>query len=256
MDIFLYENTKCPGPQFSSKQFIEKYEKTLINYSSIPFDSAFNSNECINYIHYIDKCNNMDLNNLKELISFLLSYCYILLINTSSEESALDTFEILNDRGMQLSDADIFKNIISKSYTNFSESRTDGLDKFKADWLELNKALKTKEAYSSDLEEVFSLDGIFRHYMYAVRMSSDNASKSKEPRLREFYTKTDSSILKQQSILKDLTEMANFMVDVLELREPLDEVIDYNESLIDIDVKYAVSLLNKYQKKRKMVLFN
>ena len=239
----------------SCKSLLEEHYKQCRNgnrgWSNVTHKRNLNSNECINYAFFMQKCNR-DFSELTELFAFLYSYCYILLINTDSPESALDTFEILNNRGIQLSDADIFKNRISHTYADRQ------LDSFRMDWNELVRTLRCNNEYNDCSNYGITLDGIFRHYMYAVRMSNDvnnlMNSKSKEPKLRDFYTKNKigKSLLDDSGFLKSLTQMTKFLVLTLDLDLSEDDHYVINnidiDDLVDPQVRYDISVLNKYQK--------
>ncbi|MBQ9816862.1 MAG: DUF262 domain-containing protein [Proteobacteria bacterium] len=236
----------------SSKMILEEYDKLSRNGNrGHSFNNLLASNECVNYAFFIQKCNT-DLTELKGLFAFLYAYCYILLINTDSSESALDTFDILNNRGIQLADADIFKNKISQTYTE------NHINSFKEDWLLLTNALKYNDEGAPIANQTITLDGIFRHYMYAVRMSSKSEeliiSKSKEPRLRDFYTRNPlgKKQLKDPAFLGSIRQMTKFLLLTLDfdLSDSDHSLFDNIciEDLVDTQVRYDINLLNKYQK--------
>ena len=236
----------------SCKALIEEYRRYSRNgrrgQLSARWKNIIESNECLNYSFFMLKCDDIDLAELTELFTFLYKYCYVLLINTDSPESALDTFEILNNRGIQLSDADIFKNRISRTYAD------NQLGSFKSDWNMLTNTLRC----INDSNQTLTLDGMFRHYMYAVRMCNNAnklmLSKSKEPKLRDFYTQNElgKSLLEDSGFLKSLSQMTKFLVLTLDLDLSEDDHYVINnldiDDLVDSQVRCDISILNKYQK--------
>jgi len=86
-----------------------------------------------NYLFFKEKMeewcrDNPTSKDLEELILALLDNVVMLPIHCDSEDDALTIFETINNRGLSLADADIFK---AKLYKNTDKDRQDG---FKEDW--------------------------------------------------------------------------------------------------------------------------
>lgn len=95
---------------------------------------------------------------------------------------------------MPLSDSDIFKAQMYRMKKNDDEKRD-----FTNKWKELTEV--TEDAN-------ITLDDIFRYYSHIIR--SKNSDKSKEIGLRKFYANDKYSKLKDNSLIKDLVDLAEF----------------------------------------------
>ncbi len=107
----------------------------------------------------------------KHLCLSVISKCIMLPIECDDLESALTIFNTLNNRGLSLSDSDIFKAQLYKR----QPSQTDK-DNFAYEWKELEET-----AENAGLQ----IDDIFRYYTHIIR--GGNGDKSKEIGLRRFY---------------------------------------------------------------------
>ncbi|GAB6009651.1 DUF262 domain-containing protein [Dysgonomonas reticulitermitis] len=152
-----------------------------------------------NYAYFYDQCNEYAQNyalDWKELCLCILKQCIVLPIECKDLDSALTIFSTLNDRGMPLSDSDIFKAQLYKFQKTDEEK-----NKFTEDWKKLSEIVEDAK---------ISLDDLFRYYTHVIR--AKNKDKSKEVGLRKFYHGDDKqySRLKNANIMKDLTDLAEF----------------------------------------------
>lgn len=224
-----------------------------------PLKEILSSNECINYAFFLNKLTNPlkaegDIDKYIKLIT--LCFRLVILVpqdNANNPEvalsSALDIFDVLNNRGIQLTDSDVLKNKISvKVYPN-------RLEDFGKDWAKLVQALSGDESNSNCDEansnerssnNVFlTLDNIFRHYMNANRMKAKGGQKSKDSPLRDYFIKSSEGreLLGESKIIEILTQMTSFLTDALS--NELDK--DDSHELISNQVKYDFTILNKYK---------
>lgn len=116
--------------------------------------------------------------------------CIILPIECDTQDTALTIFSTLNDRGLPLSDSDIFK---AQLYRN-SQDRKE----FSDTWKDLIQICEKAN---------ITIDDTFRYYMHILRARDGNSSK--EIGLRRFYTENKSSQLDKVDIL-ELIALANF----------------------------------------------
>jgi uncharacterized protein with ParB-like and HNH nuclease domain len=134
----------------------------------------------------------------------LLGNCILLPIEAESQDTALRIFSTLNDRGLPLSDADIFKAQFYKFYSNKGEK-----DTFVLQWKELEEICK----------KIFHpitgtpMDELFARYMYYIRAKQGNKSSTTEA-LRKFYERDKYSLLKQEDTFSNLQILAKFWQDV------------------------------------------
>lgn len=134
----------------------------------------------------------------------ILNNCILLPIEAESQDTALRIFSTLNDRGLPLSDADIFKAQFYKYYTKKGEK-----DDFIKRWKEL-------EELSNKIFHPISgtpMDELFTRYMYFERASQKIKSSTTEA-LRKFYERDSYALLKKDKTFDNLIELANFWKDV------------------------------------------
>ena len=134
----------------------------------------------------------------------ILNNCILLPIEAESQDTALRIFSTLNDRGLPLSDADIFKAQFYKYYSSKGEK-----DAFIKRWKLLEDVC----------EKIFhpitgtAMDELFTRYMYYERSLQKNKSTTTEA-LRKFYEKNTYSLLKKDETLDNLECLADFWNDV------------------------------------------
>ncbi len=144
--------------------------------------------------------------DLKTFVEFLLKKVYLLPIELTGKtldeanEKALVIFETINNRGMNLEDADIFKAKLYKKARQVGEEKN-----FIYLWQELK--------YSTDRLGI-GIDDVFRYYSHIIR--GKEGITSSEINLREFFTVKNYSpfeLKKYDEILNDLfsiVEVLNF----------------------------------------------
>jgi len=134
----------------------------------------------------------------------LLNNCILLPIEAESQDTALRIFSTLNDRGLPLSDADIFKAQFYKFYSGKGKK-----EEFISQWKELEELCK----------EIFHpitgtpMDELFTRYMYYLRAKQGNKSSTTEA-LRKFYERENYSLLKREETFHNLQILAEFWNDV------------------------------------------
>ena len=130
--------------------------------------------------------------------------CILLPIEAETQDTALRIFSTLNDRGLPLSDSDIFKAQFYKFYSEKGEKNS-----FIAKWKDLE----------SLCEKIFHpitgtpMDELFTRYMYYERAKMGIKSSTTEA-LRKFYEKDNYSLLKAEGVFSNLITLANFWDDV------------------------------------------
>lgn len=134
----------------------------------------------------------------------IMKNCILLPIEAESQDTALRIFSTLNDRGLPLSDSDIFKAQFYKMYSGKGEK-----DKFIEEWREL-------ETICSEIFETKSgspMDELFTRYMYYERALMGNKNTTTEA-LRKFYEKDNYKLLKNEEVFSNLIELVNFWNDI------------------------------------------
>ena len=134
----------------------------------------------------------------------ILGNCILLPIEAESQDTALRIFSTLNNRGLPLSDADIFKAQFYKHYS--TKNRKD-------DFIEKWKELEEISGKIFRPLNGIPMDELFTRYMYFIRSKQGIKSSTTEA-LRKFYEKDKYSILKQDETLPNLKLLVDFWNDV------------------------------------------
>lgn len=204
-NIFKYENVTDFDALYKSR--CSRYG----NFIESRCESQIEVNAIWLYI-WLNNFKEQDSSRCKEFVYFILDQVFLLpieLTGNSLDEAnnkALKIFETINNRGMNLSDADIFKaKLYDKAVANNEK------DKFIQQWLEFRGA-------TDDLG--MEVDEIFRFYSHIIR--GRQRITSSETNLRELFINADYSPL----ISKGYTEV---MTDLMKIIECL-KYIEYKQS--------------------------
>ncbi len=148
------------------------------------------------------------LNEYLDVFSYfpirILNNCILLPIEADNQNTALRIFSTLNDRGLPLSDADIFKAQFYKYYSKKGEK-----ENFIKKWKEL------EEVCSKIFKPISGtpMDELFTRYMYFERAKKGIKSSTTES-LRKFYEKDSYALLNNDTTLQNLIDLADFWNDV------------------------------------------
>lgn len=126
-----------------------------------------------------------------QFIYALLNQVIILPITADTQDTALTIFSTLNDRGLPLSDADIFK---AKIYNNLNK---DKKEKFIEEWKELEEdSLKISE----------SIQQLFYYHMFYLRALEEDR-KTTTPGLRKYYSNNKFEKLLKSDVIENLKKI-------------------------------------------------
>jgi uncharacterized protein with ParB-like and HNH nuclease domain len=202
---------------------------------------------------YDEQCTKSPL-KIYDFIYALLNQSIMLPISADSQDTALTIFSTLNNRGLPLSDADIFK---AKIYNNLQEGEKES---FIEEW----KALE-KEA--SEAKE--SIQQLFYYYMFYLRAKENDVS-STTPGVRKFYSANkfirlyDSNLMQELRISLNIWKVINANQDIPEenwdnnpkIRKALDTLNSYpNEFWKYPVIIYYLSHRNKDTFNNDFLLF-
>jgi len=143
----------------------------------------------------------------EKLPARILNNCILMPIEAESQDTALRIFSTLNDRGLPLSDSDIFK---AQFYQYYKQKSEDDRDEFIKDWKKLEETC----------EKIFHpitgtpMDDLFTRYMYFIRAKRDNNKSTTTESLRRFYERDKYSVLKQDDTFENLKDLAQFWEDI------------------------------------------
>ncbi len=135
----------------------------------------------------------------------IMLHCVLFPIETGSQDTALLIFNTLNDRGLPLSDSDIF---YSKLYNFFKENNKK--DEFVREWKEISQIC-------DDIFHPYNaapLDELFMKYMYYLRSISGEVSLWTRG-IRKYFEKDNYKLLQNEDVFRALQKIAFFWNDVV-----------------------------------------
>ena len=157
--------------------------------------------------------------NIQDFGDFLMDDVFLLPIQSGdndqqkARETALRIFETINDRGLNLSDSDIFKaKLYSLAQNNLKEE--DFIEK----WREFSKETDTIGYKAND---------IFRIYSHIIR--GKEGIKSSEVSLREFFTQTEYSPFDSKDYNQILADLDAILTAVKFFKGVIENPLKYPE---------------------------
>lgn len=156
-----------------------------------------------NYALFADKIERMASEWPSYIAPFaarILNNVILLPIEAESQDTALRIFSTLNDRGLPLADADIFKSQFYKYYTSLGQK-----DEFIARWRRLEETAGKilKPAFGTPLDELFTRYMYYRRALEGIRNTTTSS-------LRDFYSRNSYKILREDSTLGELESLLEF----------------------------------------------
>ena len=191
----------------AEKDAIDNYSRNYRRFSELIDDAANNSPLMI-----------------YDFIYALLNQAILMPITTDTQDTALTIFSTSNDRGMPLSDADIFK---AQIYSKKPDSK-------KSTFIEMWRDLDEMATYAGE-----SIQQLFYYYMFYLRALNGD-SNSTTPGIRKYYL-DDKSRLLSDDLIDNLKVILNLWI-VINKREVIaDEVWGNN-----LDILRALDILTSY----------
>lgn len=131
-------------------------------------------------------------NQIYQFIVSILNYAILLPISADNQDTALTIFSTLNNRGLPLSDADIFKSLLYKQL-NANDKKV-----FVEKWKELD----TEATNANE-----SIQSLFYYHMFFMR-AQEGDDKSTTPGIRKYYMEKNKNRL-IPSIIDELISELN-----------------------------------------------
>lgn len=130
----------------------------------------------------------------------ILNNVILLPIEAESQNTALRIFSTLNDRGLPLSDADIFKSQFYKYFSGLGRK-----DEFISRWKHIEEGSNSifKPMRGTPLDELFTRYMYFRRAQLGIRDTTTQA-------LRDFYSRDNYAMLRDEKALSDLENLLAF----------------------------------------------
>lgn len=133
----------------------------------------------------------------EELINYLFNQVKIIRIDCKNREFAIKLFQVLNDRGMDLTAADLIKSfLLEKLYSKYKDDQDTSKikeERFIADWRDMEQTIKTCD---------INLNDLFIIYEYYIL--GQNPKKSLYDELQEAFSPLDSN-----EVIADIKKFAN-----------------------------------------------
>lgn len=192
---------------YSFENLIQRYDEVKDKQNKIVERKCKSKFEC-NMLYFYFWINHFKGGNgdVKDLTTYILKQVYLLPIELSgttqdeANEKALVIFETINNRGMNLEDADIFKAKLYNKAKSVDESKI-----FIELWTDFKNSCDSLN---------LSIDDIFRYYSHVIR--GKKGITTSETSLREFFSNSEHSPLelnKYKDVLDDLFKI----ITILEL---------------------------------------
>ncbi len=179
-----------------------------------------------NYNRFLVLLKNKAQENPLQIYSFfyaILNQAILFPIKAYSQDDALKIFSTLNDRGLPLSDSDIFKATIYNSLN--SEQKKSFINK----WKELEESAE----YIGE-----STQQLFYYYMFFLRAKNKDI-KTTTPGLRKYFTENKDKLL-DLYLLDNLTLILD-LFKVINIHDSVDE-----EWSKDVNIKKGLDILSSY----------
>lgn len=187
-----------------------EFEK-IISDGEVP--KGFKSLYAKNYLYFLKQVEDFKMNHFNVFLDLpkrILHNCIILPIETNERSTALTIFTTLNDRGLPLSDSDIFKAQFYKFFNKSPEKKKNFVDR----WTKLEE-LCEKNFHP---RKGTGFDDLFMRYMYYLLAKSETKSSTFKG-LRDFYEKNNYAYLRDEKTLEDLETLAKFWDDITDRNE-------------------------------------
>lgn len=191
-------------------------------------DPNNNDNYSKNYRKFQELLNNFSQDstaNFRDFVSHVLERAIVLPISADSQDTALRIFSTLNDRGMPLSDADIFKANIYSNIDNNSRS----------EFIQVWQELSDRATYVSE-----KVQHLFYYYMFYLR-ACDGIFSTTTPGLRKYYSDNNFQKLLTPNLIDNLTIITNLWQVVNR-----HESIDLENWSKDKGICQSLDILNSY----------
>lgn len=166
-------------------------------------EQEWKSSYACNYCHFQQKITDMAgewPSYVALLATRILNNVILLPIEAESQDTALRIFSTLNDRGLPLADADIFKSQFYKHFSSLGRK-----DEFIEHW----KALEETAVDIFHPAVGTPMDELFTRYMY-YRRACKHIHSTTTQSLRDFFGQDSYKMLKSEESLVDLEVLLDF----------------------------------------------
>lgn len=230
-----YENSKRKLKFLTNEQYQIDFEETVLK--GIDFQKEKNveknypDNKYLQNAFYLKNFlnekkveNNIDIN---DFVIWFYENVVLSVITCPSQDSAIQIFTVLNDRGMPLSPIDILKSKLMQKLDKEDRSA------FKAKWETINSNLKFSN---------FDIDSMLNTYLYYKIATNPKSRLDKE--LWEIFEKEKNSSLE---IIKEIGDFSESYIKILSSEDKYIYCLRYLQHKIYWNSILATALFTKYQ---------
>lgn len=190
-------------------------------------DAKAKDNYSKNYNKFLELYKTKSVSSPIQIYHFilaLLNYSVLLPITADDQETALTIFNTLNNRGLPLSDADIFKSYIYKKLDD--NQKTDFINRW-----------KTLESDASNVGE--SIQSLFYYHMFYLR-AREKDDKTTTPGVRKYYLDKNHNRLS--------VDVMNELAESLHLWEVVNgrEFVDGENWSQNMEIRKVLDCLSSY----------
>lgn len=214
----------------TSKVATDEHNEEFINILKTGNANTKDNNYAKNYGLFVEKVKDRTTENptgWADLCGYILDKIILFPIECEDQNTALRIFSTLNDRGMSLSDADIFK---AKIYNHLSDKNLR--DKFIEQWKELEEETK-----SSGIE----IQDLFYYYMWTLRARERRDISTTTPALRKYFARDKFAKLYDKNTILEIEKLSDLW-KIIYNREELEDY-DFSKS---IEIKKMFDILKQY----------
>ena len=188
--------------EVATDEHISELKRIISEGQTLKTDKSLYAQNFRYFQQKIDEFKNEDPANFAYLPQRIMKNCIILPIETNSQSTAFRIFTTLNDRGLPLSDSDIFK---SQFYKLFRSKGKDAKENFVKRWKELeticNRIFHPRTGTPTD--------DLFMKYMY-YKLAESGTKSDTFIGLRPYFEKDNYNEFKNEKSFEDLVTLANF----------------------------------------------
>lgn len=203
-----YENSKRKLKFLTNEQYQIDFEETVLK--GIDFEKNknieknYSDNKYLQNAFYLknfldEKIKENDIDDINEFVIWFFENIVLTVITCPSQDSAIQIFTVLNDRGMPLSPIDILKSKLMQKLD--AEDRTA----FKSKWELINSNLKFSN---------FDIDGMLTTYLY-YKIATNPKSRLDKELWGIFESEGKNSL----EIIKEIADFSESYIKVLTLED-------------------------------------
>ena len=197
--------------EVASDEDIVEFKKILATGESSKSNKSNYARNYRDFQNWIKKFKDTNPDNFSYLPMRILNNCILLPIDVDSQNTALNIFTTLNDRGMPLTDSDIFR---AQFYKLFAQNGKQSKENFIKRWKNLSE-LCEKNFHP---RKGTSIDDLFRRYLYYAKtkraIEKNERISDTFDKMRDFYAESNYEILRREKVFEDLEQLANFWNDI------------------------------------------